>query len=318
MKLNLNKEELLKVQKLIDVKELNICAAEFYIDYLNNYYDRLSHQKIIDVKDFAKQMLKAMNVDLNDLEFKALNNNSNILNVTKLNKDEFLQDEYALAIKGITANTKNWKLLTYNYLPFEGFVFDEIIVDETFYKEATPLGYFDEPFPYFAVIQDDYIWMSIIPHEIRTMKQPINDAHGDVLVLGLGLGYYAFHVALKADVKSVTIIEKDEQIIRLFNEHIFPKFKNNNKVKVIHADALEYLSTSNNTKYDFVFVDIYHNVGDGLPLYLKIKAKEKYHPESTFSYWIETSLLAMLRRQTLLVVEELLAGSSAKDRKSVV
>ena len=35
-----------------------------------------------------------------------------------------------------------------------------------------------------------------------------------------------------------------------------------------------------------------------------IKQNEKYHPYTKFSYWIEDSLLAMLRREMLTVFEE--------------
>ena len=41
----------------------------------------------------------------------------------------------------------------------------------------------------------------------------------------------------------------------------------------------------------------------------QIKANEKCHPEAKFDYWIEKSMLAMVRRQTLTVFEEALEGA---------
>ena len=144
--------------------------------------------------------------------------------------------------------------------------------------------------------------MSLIPHEINTMKNHIKDAFGNVLVLGLGLGYYVFHIARKKDVDKITIIEKDKRVIKIFKENLLPYFENKDKITIIEDDAIKYLSTPKD--YDYCFCDIYHNVEDGLPLYILIKQNEKYHPYTKFSYWIETSLLAMLRRELLTVFEE--------------
>ena len=55
--------------------------------------------------------------------------------------------------------------------------------------------------------------MSLNPNEIETMKPFINKGHGNVLVLGLGMGYVPFMMALKDDVRHITIIEKDKNII---------------------------------------------------------------------------------------------------------
>ena len=152
--------------------------------------------------------------------------------------------------------------------------------------------------------------MSIIPHEINTMKKAINEAHGRVLVLGLGLGYYLYKILLKKDVTSVDVVENDKAIISLFNKHLIDKFPHKEKINIIYDDAIEYLKKKRD--YDYVFVDIYHNVHDGELLYLKVKDKEEIQ-NMTFSYWIEDSLIAMLRRQILTVFEENLDGYSDED-----
>ena len=50
-------------------------------------------------------------------------------------------------------------------------------------------------------------------------------------------------------------------------------------------------------------------------LYLKVKQYEDLQSKTKFSYWIEKSILAMLRRQTLTVFEENLDGYTAEDYK---
>lgn len=309
MIINLSDKELKELDAFLNVKECNISAAEFYIDYLENYYDEISKFDIDNLskkysieQSFFKAMLNKMDTSEKDQEIKDLITNSNIDKVSLLNADEFLNDDYAKCVGFPIAKSSEWELRTLKYLQFEGFVSDELEINNEYYQERTPFGFFDKEVPYLAVIQNDSIWMSVIPHEINTMKKPIQNAYGNVLVLGLGLGYYAFHISNKDDVDSITIIENDKKVIELFNNHILPKFSHKEKIKVIYEDAFAHLKEFHD--YDYAFIDIWHNVGDGLPLYLKIKQYEKDYPNTRFDYWIETSLIAMLRRQTLTVIEE--------------
>ena len=125
--------------------------------------------------------------------------------------------------------------------------------------------------------------MLITPNEIETMERVINDSKGRVLTYGLGLGYYAYMVSLKEEVEKVTIVEKDNKVIELFNKYILPKFKNKDKITIINADALVHIK-NDKEDYDIVFIDIWHDVSDGLPLYLEFKKYEKKNTK--YYYWI--------------------------------
>ena len=100
------------------------------------------------------------------------------------------------------------------------------------------------------------------------------------------LRYYAYMVSMKENVESVTIVEKDKEIIDLFNEYILPQFKNKSKIKIINDDAFNYFKKD--IYYDYVFVDIWHDPSDGIDLYLKFKNLEKDNIK--YSYWIEDTL----------------------------
>lgn len=50
--------------------------------------------------------------------------------------------------------------------------------------------------------------MTVTPNEINTIRPSVEQSRGKVLAYGLGLGYYAFHAAQRADVTSVTVVEK--------------------------------------------------------------------------------------------------------------
>ena len=89
--------------------------------------------------------------------------------------------------------------------------------------------------------------------------------------------------------------------------------KNKGKIHIINTDAFEFLNNNDLNKFDYIFSDIWHNAGDGLPLYLKIKKYETLYPNTKFDYWIETSLLALLRRYVLTVFEEQLDDSTVDD-----
>lgn len=318
MKINLDKENLKKCQRLLDVKESNISAAEIYIEYLNYHCNDIKKsdidclsKKYPSNKAFYKAFLKKMEISENDDEYSQINSVNKIDRIEELDIDKYRNNDYYKTIGQIKCQNNDWQFVTLDYMPFEGFVYNELEINKEDFSEHTPFGYFYTKFPYLAVIQGENIWMSVIPHEINTMKEPINNAFGKVLVLGLGMGYYLYNIASKKEVKTIDVVESDPAIIKLFNEYLLPKMPHQDKIKIILGDGIKYLETKNN--YDYAFVDIYHNVGDGEMLYLKCKAREKYHKNTKFDYWIETSILAMLRRQTLTVFEENLNGFTDKD-----
>ena len=147
--------------------------------------------------------------------------------------------------------------------------------------------YFDFP----AVYQNEILWMSVTPNEINTMKEPIKRANGRIITFGLGLGYFAYMTSLKENVESVTIVEKDKSVIELFTKYILPKFDKKEKIKIVRADAYSFLKNNfKDNDYDYCFVDIYHDAGDGKKVYLKFKEYEKDYPNVIFDYWIENTI----------------------------
>ena len=132
------------------------------------------------------------------------------------------------------AHFGNWKLTIEKYKPYEAFVCDDIRTDEEL-KEIPQIGFFDTEFSFPAVMEDGQEWMAIKPNEIETMRQPIARAAGQVVAFGLGMGYYAFMVSEKPEVKTLTIVERDENVIALFREHILPQFPKKEKIDIVLA-----------------------------------------------------------------------------------
>ncbi len=193
-----------------------------------------------------------------------------------------------------------WELRESYYAPFEPFVCGHLRVTADF-REIAQIGYFKERFSFPAVLEDGIEWMTITPNEIETMKDPIATARGRVLTLGLGLGYYAFMVSEKDEVSEITVVEKDESVIELFTKVILPQFPHREKVRIIHADALDYMEkTAPQEGYDFIFADLWHDQSDGLPLYLRLRrAEANFDGNTEFSYWIEPTILSSIRHMVL-------------------
>lgn len=208
--------------------------------------------------------------------------------VHKLEVKDYIRNPYYENIPFNNKKIDSWQIKKGKYKPYELFVFDDFKYENDLV--IPQVGYFNEPFYYLAVYDNNRLWMSITPNEINTMKEPINKAKGNVLTFGLGLGYFAYMCSLKDDVKSVTIVEKDERVIKLFKDNILPYFVSIEKINIIKEDAYVYLSKMNDDMYDYVFVDIYHDAGDGKEVYLKMNQYRNRFKKTIFEYWIYNTI----------------------------
>lgn len=303
------------VTLLNSIRETNITLADFYL-YL------FSYGKLADKKYFDDLMInngytsesavieaieEIVEIDLYSDENKDISDIYVTNAIHEANVNDYLNDPYRKAINISKISKGTYHLVKDEYEPYQLFPLDDISINDT-YCEISNIGYFKERFSYLALYEKQNIWMSLNPNEINTMKPYIEKAKGNVLVLGLGLGYYPFMISLKDDVKSITIIEKDKTIIDLFDENIFPNFPNKEKIKVVYDDAFKYLEKhKNNHEFDYVFADIWHNPEDGLPLFSKIAKYEKEY-NIPFDYWLFESIIAMARRCLITIMIEHFEG----------
>lgn len=184
----------------------------------------------------------------------------------------------------------DWELKQEKFKAYEAFLIDEsdILNDGSLIPK---IGFFEEEFVFPAVLQNGREWMTITPHEINSTLPAVNQSRGKVATYGLGLGYFAYMAAIKENVSSVTVIEKDRTVIDLFEKFILPQFPDKDKIKIVCADAFEYAEKSApNEKFDFVFADTWHDPSDGIEMYEKFKSLEYLCPETEFSYWIEKTV----------------------------
>ena len=298
-----------QINSIIKTNQINTWVADLLSEACN-YTDFFDVNKIKQYEKAEDAMLDMMfenfDLDKDDQETYDILKEFVRDRIKCLNPKVYENDEYAKSIIAC-GNYNGYSIKKISYEPYQTFPYDEIVVNDK-YQELSNIGFFKEKFSYLALCEGQNVWMSLNPNEIETMKPFIDKAKGEVLVLGLGMGYVPFMMANKSEVKHITIIEKDKNIINLFNKVLFPLFKNKNKISVIQDDAIHYLNSKK--KYDYIFADLWHNPDDGLDLFIKLKRINK-----NIDCWLETSLIALLRRCMVTLIEESLEGLGEENYK---
>jgi hypothetical protein len=119
-------------------------------------------------------------------------------------------------------------------------------------KSSGPIDIIDHG-THFALYNNGDVWMSYIKGgdtEIRQMYSSYDLAYGDVLISGLGFGILALWLCNKPEVKSVTVVEISEDVIKLFKEsNECPK-----KLNIINDSMITY---NTDKQYDVLLLDHY-------------------------------------------------------------
>lgn len=216
--------------------------------------------------------------------------------LNRLDAVEFEGNDYYRNIRLPDAACRDVVLTTMQYEAYQAFPCGDLYFENN--KLRAPLGFFRTAFRYPAITKGGREWMTVTPNEIRTIQTAVDAARGNVLVYGLGLGYFAYMAAVKDDVETLTVVDVDESVIELFKKHIWPQFPEaaSRKIIVLQQDAFANAEQSYFLRYgqpyDLVFTDLWHDVGDGLPLYRRMRdLQDRYaSPGQQFHYWIEPSI----------------------------
>ena len=312
MNIKNDKQLLERIRQIITINATNMNVADMlmtafsYTDIIDPNEIRQYIKEGWEEKEAILEMLyNFYQLDKNNEDNQKVMDSYVLNNLKCLNPQDYLNNLYVKTI-GQTGRNKKYALKYINYYPYQLFAYDDIKIDG--YQENSRIGYFKDKFSYLALTEGNNIWMSLNPNEIETMKPFINKGRGNVLVLGLGMGYVPFMLASKNCVKSITIIEKDQNIIDLFNTFIWPKFVNKEKIKIIKDDAILFTKKQKEATYDYIFADLWHDPEDGLPLFVELK---KINPN--IDCWLNDSMYALLRRCMITLLEELLNGSKEED-----
>jgi hypothetical protein len=147
--------------------------------------------------------------------------------------------------------SENWKVSTFTIsYPLNWYVM---------YEQGIPSGTYvmlscKNPYEF---NMDQSCMMSDTPMEKFTNQRFLNDAKGDVLIAGLGIGLLPASLAEKDDVTSITIIELHQEVIDLVEPLIRKHIKNADKIKIIQGDAYKYPKDHPKEHYDYAYLDIW-------------------------------------------------------------
>lgn len=109
------------------------------------------------------------------------------------------------------------------------------------------------PGTYVRLLHNGECVMSDTSMEKRTNMDFCMNAHGDVLIGGLGIGMIILAIQDKPEVKSITVIEKNQEVIDM----VASQLNFNEKVKIICADVFEW-KPEKGVKYDVSYMDIWN------------------------------------------------------------
>ena len=270
-----------EIQAYLNRLEKNI-KANYQNDYLNGYIDSKDEKKAI------KELIASGEQDTIKTLF--------------INKEDYINNPYLKNVDFKKASKNGFK---YEKIKIKkGYLFniDEIQDDkDKELKDYMLLRAYREDLIIPFLKQKDKEWMMASISEFKTNDIYAKMAKGKVLTFGLGIGYFTYMAALNDNVKSITIIEKEEEVIDLFNtiKDSFP-YK---PINIIKADAFKYFNEAFIKQYDFTYVDIYQNNKDGRKIITKML--EQYLPDyDTCKFWIENSCLSIIKTFIYIYYEE--------------
>ncbi len=312
---------------LADVMNDNGLCVTAYSRYLNHDPRFVTEKMVRELAEecgcschdaYCSLLSAAMGLEPDDPTHRRIERLYLLPGVRELDPLPYLSDAYCQRVELPKRRLGSWETLLGSYAAYEPFVWrDPILRDDL--REIPQIGYFTKPFRFPAIHERGVEWMSVKPNEVETMRAPISRARGHVLTLGLGMGYFAFHAGMKEEVESVTVVERDPQVIRLFKEWILPQFPCQDKLRIVEGDALYYMKHHlKKNRYDYIFADLWHDASDGLPLYRELKRSEAHVREGTLvDYWVEDSILSYLRglvfEKLLSLPEDALGGMKPED-----
>lgn len=129
----------------------------------------------------------------------------------------------------------------------------------------------ESPTSYHRLTRDGGTLTTDSPNEIYTQCQAFQEAQGNVLVSGLGLGMALGILLGKPGVEYITVVEKEKSIIQL-SEPYTNWLRKRYRLQVIHQDIFKYLKTSKGV-FNFAYHDIWYGTGESewvetiVPLY---------------------------------------------------
>ncbi|MBR6507345.1 MAG: hypothetical protein IKT37_07075 [Clostridia bacterium] len=304
MKLLLSSADVAKIERLEKTRKTNFRFTSLLSRYLNLFSDAVKYEYLQELVEdtgasaeeaFCAALTVILGLDTQNEEDRLIIRKYLPGSIKCLDSFYYRSNPYYRTVSFEDVKKDEWELKQLSVAPYEAFVYnDPILLPD--YTELPRIGFFRESFSFPAVLQNGREWMTLMPNETATLENAVKNCFGNVVTYGLGLGYFPFMASAKENVKSVTVVEKDKKVIELFTQNILPLFPNKDKISVVCEDAFYHAkSILPKTDCDYVLADIWHDAGDGLPMYLEFRRLAKLTPRIKWEYWLEETMISYLR-----------------------
>lgn len=109
------------------------------------------------------------------------------------------------------------------------------------------------PGKYVRLCHKREVVMSDTDMEKRTNAKFVANAHGNVLIGGLGIGMILLAIQDKSNVDRIVVVEKSKEVIGLVKDQL----PLNDKVEIVNADVWEYTPLC---KFNTIYLDIWNYI----------------------------------------------------------
>ncbi|WP_313331694.1 hypothetical protein [Comamonas sp.] len=136
-------------------------------------------------------------------------------------------------------------------------------------------------------------WMSLSPFEIESQELACRHARGHTVVMGLGMGWVTANIALNPAVQRVTVVERDPQVIALFQHmHVLDGLPAEAaaKIHIVQADALQWRPAPQQP-VDFLYADIWLQLAEPQAL-AEVQQMQAHVHAAQLYFWGQEWVLA--------------------------
>ena len=140
------------------------------------------------------------------------------------------------------------------------------------------------------------LMMSDTQMEQNSNRKVLYRATGNVLIAGLGIGLILLPILSKPEVRSVTVIEKYQDVIDLTEEYLRMAAKtDHNKLRIVQADIFEW-KPEKGTKFDTIYFDIWPNIsGDNLKEMTQLHRRFSHY--KALGCWMDSWMRSRIKQQ---------------------
>jgi hypothetical protein len=110
----------------------------------------------------------------------------------------------------------------------------------------------------YVLTRDDRLWMSLSPVETESLAPHVPRMRGHVVIAGLGMGLALYNALLRPAVRRVTVVERDADVIALFDKIRSPEWPCADRFRIEQTDALTWRSP---VPVDYLYADIWDKLG---------------------------------------------------------